>query len=190
MSITVVNHLTFDGVMQSPAAPDEDTRGGFTAGGWAIPRNDQVMLEAMGQRMAGDGTLLLGRRTYEHFAQVWPNMPADNPYAQRINPSRKYVVSTTLEEPLAWENSRLVALDDVAAIEEDLAVLGSGELVQSLLALGLIDRCVLMIHPIVLGRGHRLFPDGGVPATFTLEDTTVTTTGVIIATYTSVERRP
>ncbi len=190
MPVTVVNHLTLDGVMQAPADPDEDRRGGFTRGGWALPGNDHVMAEAMGRRMAGggEGALLLGRRTYEHFASVWPNMPADNPYTESINRRVKHVVSRTLRSPLAWENARLLQGDPVKAVaalsgQTSLTILGSGGLIQSLMPYGLIDRWVLLIHPLVLGTGLRLFGDGGAPASLTLEDTTITTTGVVIATY-------
>ena len=188
--VVVTNHLTLDGVMQSPASPDEDRRDGFEHGGWAPPYGDAVMHRAMGAGMSGDGALLLGRRTYEHFAAVWPNQPEDNPYTAVINGATKYVASTTLAEPLAWTNSKLLegpAEDAVAAIKEqpggDLVVLGSGELVRSLMRRDLVDRYVLTIHPLVLGSGRRLFRDGGAFAALRLVDVKPTTTGVLIATY-------
>jgi len=193
--IVVTNSITLDSVMQAPARPDEDTRGGFRHGGWALPYNDSVMAEAMASRISqgAGGSMLLGRRTYEDFASVWPQMPEDNPYTKVINERRKYVVSSTLEEPLAWNNSVLLKGDTIEAVralkaESDLAILGSGELVQSLMRADLIDEFVLLIHPLVLGEGIRLFPDAGAYATLRLVDSLTTTTGVIIATYQPVPR--
>ena len=188
--LVVVNNLTLDGVMQSPSHPDEDRRGGFERGGWALPYNDAVMGRVMGARIAKAGPLLLGRRTYEDFASFWPHQPDDNPYAAVINDARKYVVSTTLTEPLAWSNSTLLQGDAVEAVArlrerpgKDLVVLGSGELVRSLMRHGLVDAYVLLIHPLVLGAGRRLFADGGSFAALRLIDSVTTTTGVVIATY-------
>jgi dihydrofolate reductase len=188
--VVVYNHVTVDGVMQSPSHPDEDRRGGFEHGGWAAPQFDDVMLADAQEGMSGTARLLLGRVTYEQFAASWPNAPQDNPFTAVMNEARKYVASTTLEGPLSWNNSALLegdAADAVAALKEreegDLVVLGSGGLIQSLLRRNLIDAIRLPIHPIVLGGGRRLFPDGGVPAKFRLAGTKVTTTGVVIATY-------
>jgi dihydrofolate reductase len=193
-TITVVNHVTLDGVMQSPGGPDEDRRGGFELGGWAQPYGDEVMGRVMGEHMSGDGALLFGRFTYEKFFEVWPGR-TDNPFTPLLNARTKYVVSTTLSESLPWENSVLLGGDAAAAVAElkdqpgpDLAILGSGELIRSLLPHGLIDRFLLTIHPLVLGRGRRLFADAGeVGAHVALElvETQPTTTGVIIATYRS-----
>ena len=190
MSRLVVNtNLTLDGVMQSPADPDEDRRDGFEHGGWAPPYFDQVMGDAAAEGMAKGGALLFGRRTYEHFASFWPDQPDDNPFAAVLNNRQKYVASTTLEEPLSWSNSTLLqgdAMEAVAKLKEqpdDLVVLGSGELVQSLIRSNLVDEYVLLIHPLVLGSGRRLFTDGGASATLRLIDTKTTTTGVVIATY-------
>ncbi len=185
--LVVVNHVTLDGVMQAPARPDEDRRGGFDRGGWAAANADAVMGETMGTRMTGDGELLLGRRTYEDMASVWPHRPADDPYAAVINARRKHVASRTLREPLDW-NATLLDGDvagAVAALRErtDLAILGSGELIQSLMPHGLIDEYLLLVHPLVFGTGRRMFPDGGAPAALRLVDTVTTGTGVIIATY-------
>jgi dihydrofolate reductase len=188
MRIVVINHLTLDGVMQAPGRPDEDRRGGFEHGGWATPNTDEVMGRVMGERMQG-GPLLLGRRTYEDFAGYWPKQ-RDNPYTEALNNVQKYVASTTLTEPLPWGNSTLLegdAAEAVAALKQqpgkDITVLGSGQLVQTLMRHDLVDRYVLMIHPLVLGTGRRLFPDGGPPATLRLLDSVTTTTGVVIATY-------
>jgi len=196
--IVVVNHITLDGVMQAPAAPDEDSRDGFEYGGWATPYGDQVMGDKMAQNMAGGpGDLLFGRRTYEHMATVWPHMPADNPYTEVINASRKYVASTTLSDPLDWNNSTVLegeAGDAVARLKaepgNDIVVLGSGQLVQTLMARDLVDEYLLTIHPLVLGSGRKLFPDGSPYTALDLVDVTPSTTGVLIATYRPGERRP
>jgi dihydrofolate reductase len=183
--ITVINSLTLDGVMQAPGRPDEDRRDGFEHGGWAAPYYDDVLGRAMAERMARGGALLLGRRTYEDFASFWPKQ-TDNPFTPVLNERRKYVASTTLEEPLPWENSVLLrgnAVDAIAGLDEDLGVLGSGELVRALLRAGLVDELVLTIHPLVLGSGRRMFADDGALAAFRLVDATPTTTGVVIATY-------
>ena len=183
--ITVINNLTLDGVTQAPGRPDEDRRDGFEHGGWAAPYYDDVLGRAMAERMARGGALLLGRRTYEDFASFWPKQ-TDNPFTPVLNERRKYVASTTLEEPLPWENSVLLrgnAVDAVAGLDEDLGVLGSGELVRALLRAGLVDELVLTIHPLVLGSGRRMFADDGTLAAFRLVDATPTTTGVLIATY-------
>jgi dihydrofolate reductase len=183
--ITVINSLTLDGVMQAPGRPDEDRRDGFEHGGWAAPYYDDVLGRAMAERMARGGALLLGRRTYEDFASFWPKQ-TDNPFTPVLNERRKYVASTTLEEPLPWENSVLLrgnAVDAIAGLDEDLGVLGSGELVRALLRAGLVDELVLTIHPLVLGSGRRMFADDGTLAAFRLVDATPTTTGVVIATY-------
>ena len=187
--ITVINNVTLDGVMQGPARPDEDTRGGFIHGGWAIPYQDSVLAKKMGEMMAsGNGSLLLGKRTYEDFYSVWPKR-TDNPITQHLNQVQKYVASTTLKEPLPWQNSVLLggdAADAVAALKRqdggDLAVLGSGELIKSLIRRRLIDEYVLLIFPIALGSGRRLFPEGEV-VRLRLVDSLTTTTGVIIASY-------
>ena len=190
MELVVTNHVTLDGVMQAPAGADEDPRGGFEHGGWAAANADEVMGKAMGEGIARGGALLFGRRTYEKMAAFWPHQPADNPYANVINGRDKYVASRTLAEPLAWANATLLegdAADAVAALKDQrggsLSVLGSGDLLQSLIRRDLVDRWVLLIHPLVLGTGLRLFPDGGAPARMRLTDSVPTTTGVIIATY-------
>ena len=194
MSRLVVNeNLTLDGVMQSPAAPDEDRRDGFEHGGWAPPYFDQVMGDWAAEGMAKGGAMLFGRRTFEQFASFWSTQPDDNPFAAVLNNRQKYVASRTLEEPLSWRNSTLLqgdAMEAVAKLKEqpdDLGVLGSGELVRSLMRANLVDEYVLLIHPLVLGSGRRLFPDGGPSADLRLVDTKTTTTGVVIATYQPVE---
>jgi dihydrofolate reductase len=191
--IVVTNHLTLDGVMQAPAGPDEDRRGGFEHGGWATPNNDEVMGRVMGEGMSQGGALLLGRWTYEAFYAFWPHQK-DNPYTEVLNNSQKYVASTTLTEPLPWMNSTLLEGDLGEAVtrlkeqpDKDIVVLGSGELIQSLMRQNLIDEYLLLIHPVVLGSGRRLFPDGSPPANLRLVDSVTTTTGVVIARYDSAE---
>ena len=191
MSRLVVNeNLTLDGVMQSPAGPDEDRRDGFERGGWAPPYFDQVMGDVAAEGMAKGGAMLFGRRTFEQFASFWSTQPDDNPFAAVLNNRQKYVASRTLEEPLSWRNSTLLQGDAMEAVadlkkqpDNDLVVLGSGELVQSLMRANLVDEYVLLIHPLVLGSGRRLFPDDGSSAALRLVDTKTTTTGVVIATY-------
>jgi dihydrofolate reductase len=194
--VVVTNNVTLDGVMQAPARPDEDRRGGFEHGGWALPYNDSVMAAAMAEGMAKSGSLLLGRRTYEDFFSVWPHR-TDNPYTEVLNNAQKYVASRTLTEPLPWMNSTLLkgdAAEAVARLKElpgkDIVVLGSGDLIQSLMRHDLIDEYVLLIHPLVLGSGRRLFTDAGGSATLRLVDTVTTTTGVVIATYQPAEPPP
>lgn len=187
--IAVVNSLSLDGVMQAPGRPDEDRRGGFAHGGWAQPYNDEVMGREMGKGMARRGALLFGRRTYEDFFTVWPNR-IDNPFTPVLNNTQKYVASTTLAEPLPWVNSTLLKGDAAEAVArlkaepgDDLTILGSGELIRSLMRRNLIDTFTLLIHPLVLGTGQRLFADDGALAAFRLSNSVATTTGVIIATY-------
>jgi dihydrofolate reductase len=188
--LSVFVHLTLDGVMQAPGHPDEDRRGGFEHGGWEQPYADPVMAGVAGEGIEKGGALLLGRRTYEKFAEIWPNMPEDNQFTAVMNNFQKYVASRTLEEPLSWKNSTLLKGDATETVPElkeqldkDLVILGSGELVQSLLPLNVIDEFVLPIHPLVLGTGRRLFTDNGAYAALELVDTKTTTTGVVIATY-------
>lgn len=186
-SVVVLMHLTLDGVMQAPGRPDEDTRDGFVHGGWALPRGDSI-----GQAFGGIGQvggLLFGRRTYESFFAFWPNQ-TDNPFTGVLDATEKYVASTTLAEPLPWRNSTLLQGDAASAVaqlkqqlDKDLLIMGSGELVRSLMRRNLVDVYTLMIHPIALGAGRRLFAEGGPPATLQLVDTKTTASGVVLATY-------
>jgi dihydrofolate reductase len=188
-TLGIVESVTLDGVMQAPAGKDEDTRGGFEHGGWAQPYNDEVIGREMGKGM-GKSELLFGRRTYEQFASFWPNAPKPNPFSDILAKTPKYVVSRTLEEPLPWENSTLLegdARDAVARLKDepgdDLVILGSGELVRSLMSRGLIDEYTLLIHPLVLGSGRRLFADDGSVAPLKLVTSVESTKGVLINTY-------
>ena len=187
--INVTNNVTLDGVMQAPGGKEEDTRNGFKHGGWAAPYHDEVKMKIMGRGMARRGALLFGRHTYEHFFKVWPGR-TDNPFTEVLDNTQKYVVSRTLKEPLPWKNSTLLvgdAEESVAALKNepgvDLTILGSGELVRSLVRRNLIDQFVLLIHPLILGAGQRMFDNDGTLARFTLAESVPTTTGVIIATY-------
>jgi dihydrofolate reductase len=186
--VVVINHVTLDGVMQGPGRPDEDTRGGFEHGGWAVGNNDDVIGAALGERMAESGGLLLGRRSYEDMLSYWNTQ--DSPFKDALNMAPKYVASRTLGEPLPWPNSTLLEGDVADAVAElkrepgkDLGIMGSGELIQSLMPAGLIDEYLLMIHPLVLASGRRLFPDGGGAQALRLVDSKTATTGVLIATY-------
>ena len=189
--VVVLNHLTLDGVMQAPGRPDEDVRGDFAHGGWARPRGDSVS-EAFGG-IAEVGGLLFGRRTYEDFFSFWPKQ-TNNPFTPVLNSTQKYVVSTTLEEPLPWSNSTLLigdAADAVAKLKQqldkNLLMMGSGELIQSLMRRNLVDEYVLLIHPLVLGTGRRLFAQGSPTTALQLIGTKTTMSGVLIATYRAAE---
>ena len=186
--VVVINHLTLDGVMQAPGRREEDTRDGFEHGGWAGPSVDEVVNAAMGARMPRSGGLLLGRRSYEDMLGYWNTQ--DSPFKEMLNSAPKYVASRTLREPLPWPNSTLLSGDVAEAVAQlrqqpgkDLNVMGSRELIQTLMRHGLIDEYLLLIYPLVLGSGRRLFADGGPPASLRLIDSTVSTTGVLIATY-------
>lgn len=186
--LTAVENVTLDGVVQAPGRPDEDPRGGFEHGGWFAPYTDDVL---MGEMAKGFGTseLLLGRRTYEDFYGFWPKQQ-DNPFTEVLDATTKYVASTTLADPLPWQNSVLLSGDAGDAVAElkqtegkDLVVLGSGHLVRTLVARGLVDTLKLVVCPLVLGSGQRLFADEGTYAKLRLVDSVPTTTGVVVATY-------
>jgi dihydrofolate reductase len=195
VNIVVSEFLTLDGVMQAPGNPDEDRSGGFDQGGWQLAYFDDIFGSVMMEAFAATGGMLLGRKTYETFAAFWPAQPADDPLAGTMNGLDKYVVSTTLKEPLAWENSTLISDDipgAVARLKEqpgkELQVIGSGELVQTLMAHDLVDSYRLMIHPLILGKGKRLFRDDSAMSKLRLVDSKPTTTGVLILTYEPAER--
>ncbi len=185
--IIVFTNLTLDGVMQAPGRPDEDTRGGFQHGGWGAP---YAAMSFVPRESLGDtGPMLFGRRTYQDFYKVWPSRP-DSPYSDILNKAQKYVASTTLKEPLPWVNSTLIKGDVAQAIAElkaqpgqDFLVMGSGVLVQSLMQANLVDRFVLLIHPIILGSGRRLFPEGNAPISLQLTEVKPTPNGVVVAIY-------
>ena len=186
--LIAVENVSLDGVMQAPGRPDEDLRGGFEHGGWAEPYPDAVMGQAMAQGMANAGAMLFGRRTFIDFFNVWPKR-TNNPYTEVLNNGQKYVASTSLSNPLPWQNSTLIAGDVPATVArlkaeggKDLVVLGSGELLRSLMQHRLVDEYVLLIYPLVLGSGRRLFPDAGAFQKLKLISAIPTTTGVVIAT--------
>src|SRR3712207_431336 len=170
--------VSVDGVMEKPEE-------------WAFPYSDAEMGETSASGMAASDALLLGRVTYEHLAAYWPNQPAGTPMVDYINSVRKYVVSGTLEEPLGWNNSALIEADGfaegVAGLKrqpgKDISIIGSGELVRSLLEEGLLDELRLMVHPVILGGGKRLFEDEGERVDLELLDSRTFATGVLYLTY-------
>lgn len=185
--VVVINWVTLDGVMQAPGKPDEDTRDGFDAGGWATPFSDEAVGAAMGERMAGDFAWLFGRRTYDGLLQSWNTQ--GGPFRDALNDTQKYVASSS-DTPLKWPNSTLLHGDisaEVSALkcadERNLVIMGSGVLIGSLM--GVIDEYLLLVAPLVLGRGRRLFGDGA-QASLRLVDATSTSTGVVITSYASV----
>jgi len=188
--LIVNTSITLDGVMQAPGRPDEDRRGGFRHGGWAAPYADTVMAQAAAEGMTGGGAMLFGRRTYEDFAKVWPTMPAENPFTRFLNEVPKHIASRSLRDPLEWNNAKVLYGDATRSVarlkldaKTDIVILGSGELTRSLMPHHLIDEYRLLIHPLVLGEGLRLFSDNASYLKLRLKSTTVSTTGVIIATY-------
>lgn len=189
-SITVTTWVTIDGVAQGLGRADEDTRGGFTHSGWGPQYDDEVLGQEMAKSMANPGDMLLGRRTWQDFITAWGKRTDANPFTARMNATTKYVVSRTLQDADAWQNSVLLRGDAAGTVAElktqpggDLGIIGSVSLVQSLHAAALIDRYTLVICPLTLGSGAHLF-DGPAPLTeFELTGSVTTTKGVIIAHY-------
>ncbi|MEQ9378142.1 MAG: dihydrofolate reductase family protein [Imperialibacter sp.] len=186
--IVVLSMITLDGVMQGPGGPEEDPSGGFKFGGWVAPFDDEIADEVIRKELQ-PADYLLGRKTYEIWADYWPK---HGDFWPGINEGMKYVLSKRLNQshPMVagWKNSEVVTgVADIKSIKEgegrDIHVWGSSELVQLLLAHDLVDELRLKIHPLLLGKGKRLFNDGAVPGAFTLTETIVTSTGVIIAAY-------
>jgi dihydrofolate reductase len=191
MRIVVSEFLTLDGVMQAPGGKEEDTEGGFQHGGWQL--NSDYGDDIAGQAIMGSfheaGGMLLGRRTYDIFAAYWPTSD-EEPIAGIMNNMKKYVASRTLKTPLDWENSELLEGDAVEGVRQlkkqsgkDLLVIGSGNFAQTLIDNDLVDEYRLMIYPIVVGGGKRLFRDGNPLAKLRLADSKTSTTGVVILTY-------
>jgi dihydrofolate reductase len=179
--------VSLDGVMQAPGGPDEDPTGGFAHGGWAFHGWDPIVEAAMGEIFGQPYDLLLGRKTYEIFAAHWPSAPADDPIARQFNAITKYV-ATRSDMTLEWRNSqRLPDMAALAALKRGegptLLTQGSSVLIQSLLAEGLIDEFRLLVFPLLLGKGKRLFGDGTVPMALELASSVTSTTGVIASTY-------
>ena len=192
----VVNEfMSLDGVVQAPGGEDEDPSGGFKHGGWHMRYFDDLSQKWVLEGLTSAGGFLLGRRTYETFAAYWPNAPEEEQViAQPLNTLPKYVASRTLTEPLDWQNSTVLQGDvegAVAALKEedgaDLHVIGSAELVQTLIEHELVDELRVMIDPLVLGGGKRVFRDDGELRPLKLVEHELTTTGAILATYAPAE---
>lgn len=190
MRLTLHTFLTLDGVMQAPGGPDEDPDGNFGHGGWSFPYGDEDFAAAMAAWFAQAGAFLLGRQTYEIFSGYWPHVtdPGD-PIASKLNALPKYVATTTLAS-LGWQNSTLLSGDvaaEVARLKDrpgnELQVHGSSGLAQTLIEHDLIDEYRLLIFPVHLGSGKKLFRDGAKAASLRLTSSTATGAGVIIATY-------
>lgn len=194
MTLTVTTNLSVDGVMQGLGGPDEDRRGGFERGGWALPLVDPEAGEHINEVYGGATAFLFGRRTYEIFARswgtgAWGERQGDNPVSVALNSRPRYVVSTTLTDP-QWSGTTVLSGDLTAAIGElkaqhggDLVVPGSGELVRWLMANNLVDRLDLLIYPVIVGQGTRLFPETGPDIALDLVSTRTTSRGIAIQTY-------
>ncbi len=192
----IVNEwMTLDGVVQAPGAADEDTTGGFQHGGWHLPYFDDLSREWVLEGYAKAGGFLFGRRTYESLAAYWPNASEEEqPVAQPLNTKPKYVASRTLSGPLPWQNSTVLQGDVAAAVAglkqedgDDLHVIGSSELAYTLIEHGLVDEFRVMIDPLLVDGGKRIFRDDGARRPLRLVDSKVTTTGAILATYAVAE---
>jgi dihydrofolate reductase len=187
--LVVTTFLTLDGVMQAPGGPGEDPSGGFPHEGWLVPFFDEAMGEQMNTWFAGAQDFLLGRTTYEIFYGSWPQMISDDPVSQGINFKKKYVASRTLTS-VEWETAELLRGDVGDAVRKltaedggELQVHGSAGLIQTLLAEDLVDELRLLVFPVVLGEGKRLFGDGAIPRTWRLTSHSTSSTGVLIAGY-------
>ena len=190
--LIVTEWMTLDGVVQAPIDVDEDTSGGFRHGGWHRPHaGDDTFRQWMVNNLSGAAAFLLGRRTWEQFAAYWPTSPAEvKDLAQPLNEKPKHVVTSTLHAPLSWQNSTILEGDvatAVAALKSrsngDLVVIGSTQLVRTLLASDLVDELRLMIDPVIVGGGKRIFPGDAAMRQFRLADHHVTSTGAMIVTY-------
>jgi dihydrofolate reductase len=188
--LVVSEFMTLDGIMQAPGTTDEDPSGGFRHGGWQGAYYDDAFGQFVLDGMAAADAFLFGRRTYETFAAFWPTQPPDHPVAAPMNATQKYVVSTSLTDPLPWQNSTVIGDDVATTIRQlkaedgkDIVVIGSGELVQTLIRENLIDEYRLMVHPLVLGTGKRLFRDESTLSRLELLDSSTTSKGVLLLRY-------
>jgi dihydrofolate reductase len=184
--IIVTEFVTLDGVAQAPGGPEEDPEGGFAFGGWQAPLFEETSGDVMFERARRMDALLLGRRTYEIFAGYWPNAPEEIPFTGLLNRVPKYVASRTLTDPLTWQGSTVVAEDDIAALKDrhdEVHVIGSLDLVQSLLRLGVVDRFELWQYPLVLGEGKRVFETGAAPTAMRLAESATHPNGVLELVY-------
>ncbi|TDD80418.1 dihydrofolate reductase family protein [Actinomadura rubrisoli] len=188
--LLVTMFMTLDGVMQAPGGADEDRGDGFEHGGWAVPHFDGHLIQLMAAVTGRADALLLGRKTYEVFAATWPLAEADDPIGAKLNGMRKHVASRTLKT-VSWQNSALLDGDAAEAVgrlkrEEggEIQVHGSGELIQTLIEHDLVDEFHLLVFPVLLGSGKRLFGRGTVPAGLRLASSTTSSTGVVVSTYT------
>ena len=195
MQLTSTMFLSVDGVYQGPGGPTEDTSDGFDRGGWLVPHFDEVTGEFMNSVFENVDAFLLGRRTYDIFAASWPNATDPNdPVATKLNTLPKYVASTTLHDP-AWANTTVLEGDLVAAVNElkqrdgrELQVHGSGQLVRFLLDNDLLDRLNLLVFPVIVGAGRRLFPESGIATGLVLDESRTTPSGVTISVYRTAGR--
>jgi len=193
--LVVGTFLTVDGVMQAPGDSQEDLEGGFKHGGWQLPLFDDEAGRIIGEQIEETDALLLGRITYQIFASYWPTAPGDDPIARKLNSVPKYVVSTTLDK-VEWNNSTLIkgnVPEEIAKLKKlpgrgILSVTGSGNLAQTLMRHDLVDEYVLLIHPVVLGSGKRLFAEGVGPLNLKLTDSKTTGSGIVILTYQPVRK--
>lgn len=187
--LIVTEFMTLDGVAQAPGEPDEDRDSGFTHGGWQAPLLDQESGTVMFEQARSMDALLLGRKTYEIFADYWPRAPEEIPFTGLLNGVPKYVASRTLAAPLTWQGSTLVAGDlteSVTALKErhdEVHVIGSLDLVQSLLRPGLVDRLNLWVYPLLLGTGKQVFAGGTVPTALRLADSAIYPNGTLNLAY-------
>jgi len=189
--LIVTEMVTLDGVAQAPSAPDEDRDRGFVHGGWQAPLFDAQGGDALFEQARSMDALLLGRKTYDIFANYWPNAPEEISFTKLLNRVPKYVASRTRTEPLAWDGSRVIGdvAAGVTAVKErhdEVHVIGSLDLVQSLLRLGLVDRLNLWLFPVLLGSGKRLFDDGTVPTALRLTESVTHTNGTVQLVYETV----
>ena len=190
--LVATEFLSLDGVMQSLGSPEEDTSGGFRHGGWSAPYFDETLGQIAGEGMKSTTAYLFGRKTYEHMAAFWPHQPDDDPMAANLNGAAKYVASNTLTDP-GWSGTTVLSgdvLSQVAALKEEgegsIVVLGSGDLLQDLMADGLVDSYTRFVHPLVIGSGKKLFRDNDDVRRLRLVSSKATGTGVLALSYETV----